>query len=150
MKVILLKDIKTLGKKFDIKDVADGYAKNYLFPNKLAINATKENLAHLENKKRELEKIAERELKKMQSIASEIDGLELPIKVKVSPNTGKIFGSINATKILAELKNKGFDIKKNNIILPEPIKTIGEYPIKITFDHNLEAEIKVIVMDEEI
>ncbi len=148
MKVILLKDIKTLGKKFDIKNVADGYAKNFLFPNQLAINADKKNLAHLENEKGELEKIAERELKKMQSTASEIDGLELTMKVKISPDTGKIFGSINAVKIIAELKNKGFDIKKDHIILSEPIKAIGEYPVKITFDHNLETEIKVIVVEE--
>jgi large subunit ribosomal protein L9 len=148
MKVILLKDIENLGKKYEIKNISDGYARNYLIPRKLAKVANEKNLKWLEKQKEKEEKKAEKELKKVQEAASAIDGQEVVISVKVGEN-GQLFESITIQKIYEKLKELGFEIKKNQILLDSPIKELGEFPIKIKFPHNLEAEIKIIVVEEK-
>lgn len=148
MKVILLKDVEKLGKKGEVKSVADGYARNFLIPNKLAALATKSELAKLEEQKKIETEKAEEELKFYQEIANQIDGLELEIPVKVSEE-GKLFGAITASQITEKLKEKNFEIKKEQIKLEEPIKEIGEYEAIIEFPHNLETKIKVIIVEEK-
>jgi len=148
MRVILLQDIDKLGKKYEIKEVADGYARNFLIPKGLAKPATKENLKWLETQKEIEIKKAEEELKKVQEIASAVDDQEIIIPVKVGEQD-QIFESITAQKIAEKLKELGFDIKKTQIDLIEPIKELGEFPVKIKFEHNLEAEIKIIVVEEK-
>jgi len=148
MKVILLKDVENLGKKYEIKEVARGYAKNFLIPKKLAILATKENLKWIEQKKEMQAKKAEEELKKIQAVVSKIDGIELTIPVKVDKE-GKMFGSVTATKIAQFLRKEGFEIKRSQIKLESPIKELGEFPVKISFPHGLEAEIRIIVLEEK-
>jgi large subunit ribosomal protein L9 len=148
MKVILLKDIENLGKKYEIKEVSDGYARNYLIPKKLAKIANEKNLEWLEKQKEKEERKAEEELKKVQEAASAIDGQEIIIPVKVGED-GQLFESINIQKIYEKLKEAGFEIKKNQILLESPIKELGEFPVKIKFPHNLEAEIKVIIVEEK-
>jgi large subunit ribosomal protein L9 len=148
MKVILLKDIENLGKKYEIKEVSDGYARNYLIPKKLAKVANEKNLKWLEKQKEKEEKKAEEELKKVQEAASAIDGQEVVIPVKVGED-GQLFESITVQKIYERLKELGFEIKKNQIFLESPIKELGEFPVKIKFPHNLEVEIKVIVVEEK-
>jgi large subunit ribosomal protein L9 len=148
MKVILLKDIENLGKKYEIKEVSDGYARNYLIPKKLAKIANEKNLKWLEKQKEKEEKKAEEELKKVQEVASAVDGQEVVIPVKVGED-GQLFESITVQKIYERLKELGFEIKKSQILLESPIKELGEFPVKIKFPHNLEAEIKVIVVEEK-
>ena len=148
MKIILLQDIDNLGKKYEIKEVADGYARNFLIPKGLAKPATKENLKWLESQKEIEVKKAEEELKKVQEVATNIDGQEIIILVKVGAE-GQLFESITSQKIYEKLKELGFEIKKSQIDLPEPIKELGEFPVKIKFGHNLEAEIKIIVVEEK-
>jgi large subunit ribosomal protein L9 len=148
MKVILLKDIENLGKKYEIKEVSDGYARNYLIPKKLAKVANEKNLEWLERQKEREEKRAEEELKKVQEVASEIDGQEVIIPVKVGED-GQLFESITVQKIYEKLKESGFEIKKKQILLESPIKELGEFPVKIKFPHNLEAEIKIIIVEEK-
>lgn len=148
MRVILLQDIKNVGKKYEIKEVKNGYARNFLFPNGLAKAATRETLEWLKVQKELNEKKAEEELKKVQEFASSLDGLEITIPVKVGED-GQLFESITSQKIFEKLKELGFEIKKPQIILAEPIKELGEYPIKIKFEHNLESEIKIIVIEEK-
>ena len=157
MKVILLKDVEKLGKKGEIKNVADGYARNFLIPNKLAVLATKSELAKLEEQKKIETEKAEEELKFYQEIASQIDGLEIEIPVKVSEE-GKLFGAVTASQINEKLKEnlsrsrvlqEGFEIKKEQIKLEEPIKEIGEYEAIVEFPHNLETKIKVIIVEEK-
>lgn len=147
MKVILLKDIDDLGKKNDVKNVTDGYARNFLFAKNLAKPATKEALKKLEAEKEIEAQMAEQELKRIEETVSQIDGLELEVIEKMDEG-GKLYGAINEVKIAKIFKDKGFNIKKNQIKIPQPIKTAGEYPIIITFDHGLEAEIKIIVAEE--
>jgi large subunit ribosomal protein L9 len=148
MRVILLQDIEKLGKKFDIKEVANGYALNFLIPKGLAKKATKETLKWLSTQKEIIEKKSEGELKKIQEFASSIDGQEVLIPVKIGEE-GQLFESINNQKISEKLKELGFEIKKTQIDLIEPIKELGEFPVKIKFEHNLEAEIKIIVTEEK-
>jgi large subunit ribosomal protein L9 len=148
MKVILLQDVEKLGKKFDVKEAKDGYARNFLIAKGLAKPATKEALEWLAVQKEIIEKKAEEDLKKAQTVASTIDSREIVIPVKVGEED-QLFESINAQKIVEKLKEAGFEVKKSQVMLSEPIKNLGEYPIKIKFEHNLEVEIRVIVVKEE-
>jgi len=149
MRVILLQDVEKLGKKYDVKEVSNGYARNFLFPKGLVKPATEENLKWLETQKEIEAKRAEEELKKIQEFATNIDGQEIIIPVKIGEEEQQLFESITAQKIYEKLKELGFEVKKTQIVLPEPIKELGEFPIKIKFEHNLEAEIKVIVVEEK-
>jgi len=144
MKIILLKDVDKVGKQFEVKEVKEGYARNFLIAKGLAKPATEEALKWLEVQKEIKEKKAEDELKKAQDIASKIDDMELNIAVKVGEE-GQLFESINSQKIAEKLKEMGLEIKKTQIELKEPIKEIGEFPIKIKLEHNLEVEIMMIV-----
>jgi len=148
MRVILLQDVENLGKKYDVKEVADGYARNFLIPKGLAKPATKENLKWLETQKEIEVKKAEEELKKVQEVATNIDGQEIIIPVKVGEE-GQLFESITSQKIYEKLKELGFEIKKSQINLQKAIEELGEYPVKIKFEHNLEAEIRIIVVEEK-
>jgi len=148
MRIILLQDVDNLGKKHEIKEVRDGYARNFLIPKGLAKPATKEVLAWLEVQKEIALKKTEEELKKVQDFATSLDGLEVVIPVKIG-EAGQLFESINSQKISERLKELGFEVKKSQIDLPDPINELGEYPIKIKFEHNLEAEIRLIVTEEK-
>lgn len=148
MKVVLLKDVNKIGKKYEIKEVKAGYAKNYLIPQGLAKPVTKETLKWLEIQKEIQQKKAEEDLKRVQELASNLDGLEITIPVKVGENE-QLYESITAQKIVDKLKEMGFEIKKTQIDLKEPIKELGEFPVKINLEHNLEVEIKVIITQAE-
>lgn len=148
MKVILLKDIEKLGGKFEVKEVADGYARNFLIPNGLVKLATKENLEWLKTQKIAETQKAEEDLKRVQALVSKIDGLEVVFLVKTTKED-KIFGSVNAAKIADKLQEMDFDIKRSQINLESPIKELGECPVKLSFSHGLEAEITVIIEEEK-
>lgn len=148
MKVILLQDIETLGKKWDVRDVKVGYAKNFLISRGLVKIATAKNMKDLEEK-RELEaQRAEEELKLAQNQASLVDGIEVTIPVKVGEQQ-EVYGSVTNQIIAEKLHEMGFkNIKKKQIALEKPIKELGEFPVAVNFEHNLEAEIKVIVVEK--
>ena len=144
MKVILLEDIPNFGKKYEVKDVKDGYARNFLIPKKLVKPASKENIAWVVDQKKIMETAIEEGLKKAQETASKLDGSEVEIAVKIGED-GQIFESVNAQKVAEKLKSLGFDIKKSQVGLKKPIKEAGEFPVKISLDHNLECGINLIV-----
>ena len=148
MKVVLLENVEKIGKKYDIKEVADGFARNFLIPKNLAKVATKEMIEWTELQKEVAAKKAEEDLKKTQGMASSIDGQEVIMQVKIG-DEGQLFESINAQKIVERLKEMGFEIKKSQLDLPEPIKEVGEYPIRVKLEHNLEAQIQVIINEKE-
>jgi len=148
MRVILLEDIKEIGKKFEIKDVKDGYARNFLIPKGLVKIADKKGLEWLENEKEKQEKQAEEDLKGYQLVASQIDGLEVMIPVKIG-DQGQMFEKIDPQDISEKLKEMGYDIDKQKIDLAEPIEELGEFPVKVKFEHNLESEIIVIITEEK-
>lgn len=146
MRVILLQNIEKLGKKYEVKEVSDGYARNFLIPRGLAKPATEQALKWAELQKEIIAKKAEEDLKRVQELASQIDGLEITIPVAVGEE-GQLFESVGQQHVFDKLKEAGFEIKKHQILLEEPIKELGEFPVKIKFEHNLEAEIKVIITE---
>ncbi|MFH1894679.1 MAG: 50S ribosomal protein L9 [Patescibacteria group bacterium] len=148
MKVVLLKDVENVGKKYDIKEVKNGYGRNFLVKKQLAKPATKEVIAWVEIQKSIAGKKSEEDLKKIQEKATSMDGQEIMVSTKVG-DENQLFESINAQKIAEKLKEMGLEVKKSQIILETPIKELGEYPVKIKFEHNLETEITVIVTAEE-
>ncbi len=148
MKVILLKDVENVGKKYEIKEVKAGFARNFLIPQNSVKLANRKNLVWLKAQKEMMEKEIEEDLKKIQHVASTIDGVEVNFAVKVGPE-GQLFESINNVKMSEKLKEMGFDVKKSQINLANPIKELGEFPVKINLDHNLEAEVRLIITKEE-
>jgi len=148
VKVILLQDVKNVGEKHEVKEVKDGFARNFLIPEGLAKPATAKNLKWLETQKEVEVKKAEEELKQVQERAEGIDGQEVIIPVKVGEDN-QLFESITPQKISEKLKELGFEVRKDQIVMEEPIKELGEFPIKINFRHNLEAEIRLIITSEE-
>ncbi len=148
MKVILLEDIQKLGKKFEVKEVADGYARNFLFPKGLAKPATDSALKQLEAEKEVLAQKAEEELKQTEQVVSQLDGQEFEMPAKAD-EAGKLYGAITQVKLAKFLKDKGFEVKKNQIVLSETIKETGDYEINLELDHGLEATIKLAVVPEE-
>ena len=148
MKVILLQDIDKVGKKYEVKEVKAGFARNYLIAKGLAKPATKEALKWVEVQKEIEAKKAEEELKKTLEFASSLDGQEVIIPTKVGEK-GQLFETITTQKISEKLKELGFKIKKSQVELEKPIQTLGEFPVKIQLEHGLEAEIKVIVTEEK-
>lgn len=148
MKIILLKDVEKLGKAGDIKEVADGYARNFLIPEALAEIATPSSIKKAEVLKSLQVKKAEMDLKETEEFVAKIDGFNVKITAKANEQ-GQLFGSITAAMVIetlaAALAEKTLNIDEAQIVIKEPIKEIGEYPITINFDHGLEAAITVVV-----
>lgn len=147
MKVILLKDISGVGKAGDVKEVNDGYARNFLLPNALAKIATPQVMRETEKQKEAKTQKAELELKAAQELAGKLEGVEIKLSAKAGEGN-QIFGSINAQKIAEALNKKGHKVEKIRIKLFSPIKTLGEHDVTVEFGHGLEAKIKVIVEKE--
>ena len=149
MKVILLKDIKGVGKKDEIINAADGYARNFLFPKKLALEANAENMAKLNNKKEAESFKKDVEKKKAEELAKKIKGIMLKIKVKSGEN-GKIFGGVTAKEISDNLKSQyNLDIDKKKIDLKETIKTLGEFNVSIKLFEGVIADLKLEVISDK-
>lgn len=144
MKVILLKKVRGLGNPGDVKDVSDGYAVNFLLPQKLAVTGTDKNIAELKNKKEQLAKQAETGLAQAEKTADALGGVVIEISGK-SNEEGKLYAAVTPTAIAKKLQEKGFEVKPIQINSAAPIKEVGEHSVSISFDHGLEAEITVIV-----
>jgi len=147
LKVILLQDVKTLGKKGDLVDVADGYARNFLFPKNMAVEATPGNLAKLEQEKKAKEKKLARQKMEAEELADKIKRCNLTLKVKAGAQ-GKLYGSINSKNIAEALKEQyGIDIDKRKIQLDEPIKAFGSYEVPVKLHPEVEAKLTVKVVE---
>lgn len=147
MKIILLQDVKKIGMKGEIKEVSDGHARNFLLPQNLAILATPKAIENFKKQVDAALRAAEMDLKATQALASRLDGEELRLKAKASKD-GKLFGGISAAQIVSALEKKGFKILKNQIVISDPIKAIGEHRVTIQLAHGLETEIAVLVESE--
>lgn len=147
MKVILLQEIPKLGHKNEVKNVADGYARNFLFPRKLAKPATEAALKILEEQKAREERERSIEYQKYKALAEKLKSLTLTFKVKIGEK-GRAFGSVTAVKIRDALKKQGIEAEKEWIELDEPFKTAGEYAVKIKLPQGLKGEIKIVVEAE--
>lgn len=148
MKVILLQDIKNVGKKDEIINANDGYARNFLFPKKLALEATKDNLLKLQAKKDSQAHKKSLEIEEFKKQAEKINNITLNLKVKAGEN-GKIFGGVTSKEISEELKKQyKIDIDKKKIILNENIKNLGSFDISMKLFEGVTGKLKVKVISE--
>ncbi|HCJ57410.1 50S ribosomal protein L9 [Lutispora sp.] len=148
MKVVLLQDVKSLGKKDDIVNVSDGYARNYLFPRKLAAEATAGKLNEISDKKSSLENKKKKELEEAKALAERLSKIELVIKTKAGVN-GKLFGSITGKDIAEIIKQKHkIEIDKKKIVLDDAIKALGTQDVEVKVYPEVSAKIKVTVTEE--
>ena len=147
MKVILLKDVKALGKKGDVKEVADGYARNFLFAKELAIPASAGNI-NMRNHELKLEQEREaKRLAKAKEQAAALDDKTITVFAKCG-DAGRLFGSVTTADLAAALEAMGQKIEKKKIELPEQMKTLGKYPAILKLYPNVQAKITVEVKDE--
>ena len=148
MEVILRTDVPKLGKAGDIVKVKDGYARNYLIPKGFAIPANQKNIKALEKERQIILAKAERERKKLMSLAEKLEGLELVIyRRKIEED--RIFGSVTVADIVSALKEKGFEVDKKFIELDQPIKKLGVYEIPVKFSSDKVVNIKLEVVEEK-
>ena len=147
MKVILLKDVKNVGKKGDVANVADGYAKNYLLKNKLACVANNSNMNDNKNKKIAHDYHKEQEYLKAKEKAKQIDGKLINVKIKCGEN-GKIFGAVTAKEIADAFQKLNIDVDKRKIELKETIKFAGNYNLKVKLYEGVYAKFVVVVTPE--
>ena len=145
MKVILLEDVRSLGKKGEIVTVNDGYARNFILPKKLGVDATSKNLNDLKLQKANAEKVAAEQLAAAKELAEKIEKLTITLKMKAGEG-GKAFGSVSSKEIAAAAADQlKLDIDKKKLVLPEPIKTFGnhEVPVKLHKDVTAKLTVKV-------
>lgn len=148
MKVILMEDIKSLGKKGDVCEVSDGYARNYIIPRKKGVEATPDNLNNLKLKQANDAKVAQENLEAAQKLAADLSKKPVIIKVKVGDG-GKLFGAIATKEIAAAVKEQtGLDLDKKKIVLNDPIKTLGEHNMKLKLHKDVTAALQVNVVEE--
>lgn len=147
MKIILLEDVKNVGKKGEIVEASDGYARNYLFPRKLAQEATKANLHKAEAQIDAERRRKQNDLEKAQALVNEFKGKQLELKVKTGGG-GRLFGAITSKDLAGEIKNQlGFDIDRKKIVM-DTIKATGLHEIEIKLYPEVSAKLKVMVEPE--
>lgn len=149
MKVILLQDVKSLGKKDQIVDVSDGYARNFVLPKKLGVEATPKNLNELKLKKAHEDKVAAELLAEAQALAEQIKEESVTLSIKVGEG-GKTFGSVSSKEVAEAVKKQlGHDIDKKKIVLKEPIKSLGTHIVDIKLHTKVTAQLSVKVTEEK-
>jgi large subunit ribosomal protein L9 len=147
MEIILKQDVEDLGHRGEVVKVADGYARNFLLPKKLALQATEANKAVIEQMKASAARRSAAEKTVAEELAAKLAPVALSFTRK-SGAEGHLFGSVTSADIAAELAAKGFEIDRRKIVLPEPLKTVGETGVSIKLHREVVAEIKVQVVAE--
>ncbi|HEY6419707.1 MAG TPA: 50S ribosomal protein L9 [Candidatus Binataceae bacterium] len=147
VQVILSEDVPTLGRTGDVVKVRAGYARNYLLPRKLAVEADAKNLRAFEHQKRTA--LTRREAKKNEalSLKERIDALALTVNARAGEE-GKLFGSVTNIDLERALREKGFDVDRRKILLAEPIKQLGDYTVAVKLESEVEASLKISVAAE--
>ncbi len=148
MKVILLEDVKSLGKKGEVVNVSDGYARNFIFKKNLGLEATPKALNDLKLQKQNDEKIAAENLEKAKALAEELSGKSVTLSIKAGSD-GRAFGSVSTKEISAAAKDQlGYDLDKKKMNLAEPIKSVGSFTVPVKLHPKVTAELKVIVKEK--
>jgi len=150
MELILKKTVETLGEEGDIVKVKPGYARNYLIPKKMAVLANKANLAQLEQEKASIEARREKQRQEAESLSKKIAGAVITIKHRVGEED-KLFGSVTAADISEKLAKMDIQIDKKNILLSEPLKTLGEFnvPVKVGYQMTSDITVQVAALETE-
>ncbi len=147
MKVILLEDVKSLGKKGEIVNINDGYARNFVLPKKLGVEATGKNMNDLKLQKANEEKVAKEHLEAAQAFAREMENDHVVVSIKAGEG-GRTFGSVSSKEIATAYKEQcGKEIDKKKIILPEPIKSFGVYEVSVKLHPKVTGTLKVKVQE---
>lgn len=147
MKVILLQDVKALGKKGQTVEVSDGYARNFILPKKLGIEANAKNINDLKLQKAHEERVAKEQLEEAKELAAKIEGLEVELSIK-SGKDGRTFGSVSTKEIAQAFKEQhGIEIDKKKISLDEPIRTVGTSIVSIKLHREVTAKLNVRVRE---
>ena len=149
MELILKETIDSLGREGDVVKVKDGYGRNYLLPQKKAVLATKDNLEILEQNRAEIQARLESEMKEADKLSKKLSGVTLEFAMLAGEDE-KLFGSVTSTDILDLLSEKGIKVEKKNILLSEPIKSLGDFKVNIKAGFDLTAEIAVKVVAQDI
>ena len=149
MKVILKENVASLGNTGDMVKVSDGYGRNFLIPKGMAIEASTRNVRALEHEKRHILQAAEKEKKKAETFSEKLAGMTVTISRRVGDQE-KLFGSVGTKDIEKALGEQGIAIDKKNILLNEPIKSIGEFPVKIKLSAGVTGEVKVRIVAEDV
>jgi large subunit ribosomal protein L9 len=144
MKIILLDDVPKLGRRGEVRDVSDGYARNYLVPQKLALAATAGNLSNLESIKATQEGRANRLRTQAETQAQAIEALSFS-QVRQASDEGRLFGSVGRADIAAFLLQNGVEVDRRRVMLDEPIKTLGDFSVPIRLHSEVTAQLKVSV-----
>ena len=148
MQVILLQDVKALGKKGEVVKVSDGYARNMLLPKKLAMEATSKNLNDLKLQQKHAEKQAQEMLEQAQALAASLEGKTVEVKIKAGEN-GRAFGSVSTKEIAAAVKDQlGLELDKKKMVLGDPIKALGDYEITLKLHAKVTGKLLVKVTAE--
>jgi len=147
MKIILLDDVSKVGRRGEVREVSDGYARNFLIPKKLALSATAGNLKNLEHIKTQQEAKADRAKADAESLRSRVEALVYEERRQASEE-GKLFGSVTSQDIADFLGGKGLNIDRRRITLDEPIKTLGEYSVSMRLHPDVTAQLRVAVVRE--
>ena len=149
MKVIFLQDVSAKGKQGEIKDVADGYARNFLFPKKLALPATPSAMKDAQAKMEENRKKQERQQVELQELAKRLEGTELAFKARAGEK-GRLHGSITTADIAGKLTEvAGTEIDKKKIKLDEPLRNLGTHEVVVSFHGGVEAKINILIDEEK-
>lgn len=144
VQVILRDDVPNLGKIGDVVRVKPGYARNFLFPRGLAVEASPKNLTTLEHHKRVIAAKADREHKSAEASASRLAGLKLVVRARAGEE-GRLFGSVTNMDVERLLAEKGFHVERRRILLEEPIKQLGTFPISVQVGRSVKATVELTV-----
>lgn len=144
MKVIFLDNVKGVAQIGDVKNVADGYARNFLLPRKLAHSATPDMMKRVETLKAKREKQYETDKEGALELAKKLEGIVVEIKEDANEE-GHLYGSVNEKKIAAALKEQGINLKEEYINLPHHLKTVGEHEVELELHSEVKTKIKVVV-----
>jgi large subunit ribosomal protein L9 len=147
MEVILRQHVDNLGERGQIVKVADGFARNFLLPRKLALPATEGNKRHVERERKIVEAREADEKGQAEAIAARLSAVEISIARRVG-ETDQLYGSVTAADIADYLKSKGFEIDRRRLVLPDPIKTIGEHKVPLKLHRNVTVPLVVKVVKE--
>ena len=148
MKVILLQDVKSLGKKGEIVNVSDGYARNFVLPKKLGVEANTSNMNDLKLQKANADKVAQEQLEAARELAALLETKEVVLKMK-SGEGGRAFGSVSSKEIAAAAKTQcGLELDKKKIQLPDAIKALGVYEVNVKLHMKVTGKLKVKVVEE--
>ena len=147
MQIVLLEDVKSLGKKGEIVKVNEGYGRNFILPKKLGVEATAKNLNDLKLKKANEEKVAAKLLEEARELGAKLEKASVTLSIKAGEN-GKAFGSVSSKEISKAVQEQlGLDIDKKKLVLPEPLKTFGTHQVPLKLHKDVTAKLTVKIVE---